>query len=133
MKWILIQGSLLAILGALMLVFSGIFLPVVILKKWGLLIFLFSLGLIAAGLIPYRRLQRLEIKPDQLILLEKGLIYKKAGDQEWQFSFDSIQSVDFVDNPWRYGILLRIENQWDVFLPYFTRRSYDELRNHLTE
>lgn len=128
----LFLGSILAILGALLLLYSGIALPVETLKKWGVLLFLISLGLIAAGLIPYRRLQRLELNPDQLVILEKGLIYKRAGVQEWQLPFDSIQSIDYVDNPWRYGILLHVENSWDIFLPYFTRRSYEELLRNLT-
>lgn len=128
----LFLGSILAILGAALLLYSGIALPVETLKKWGALLFLISLGLIAAGLIPYRRLQKLELNPDQLVILEKGLIYKRAGVQEWQLPFDSIQSIDYVDNPWRYGILLHIENRWDIFLPYFTKRSYEELLRNLT-
>lgn len=132
LKWVLFLGSFFAILGACLLLFSGIALPVDSLKKWGPLLFLLSLGLIAGGLIPYRRLQKLEVNPDQLVILEKGLIYKRAGVQEWQLPFDSIQSADYIDNPWRYGILLHVENSWDIFLPYFTKRAYEELAKNLT-
>lgn len=71
------------------------------------------------------------MKPDQLEILHQGLIYKRAGEQEWQLPFSSIQSVDYVDNPWRYGIVLHVENRWDLFLPYFTKRSFEELKNSL--
>lgn len=124
MKWRLFLGSFLAIAGACLILFAGIF----AVPKWGLLFFLFGIGLIALGLIPYRLLQRLELKPNELEILENGLIYRKKGMLEWQLPFGSIQDVSFYEDNWRYGIKLTVENSWELFLPYFTKRSCDILK-----
>ncbi len=131
LKWKLFIGTLLAITGASVIVLSGSFLSVEALKKWGLFLLLFSLSLIALGLIPYRRLQKLEIKPNELELLDHGLAYRKNGKVEWILPYSSITDLDYVEDPWRYGIRLKVEERWALFLPYFTRRSFESLKRDL--
>lgn len=127
LKWRLFLGSFFAICGASLILYAGVFAP----QKWGFLLFLFGMGLIALGLIPYRLLQRLEIKPNELELLEHGVIYRKRGEQQWQLPYGSIQRVVYFEDAWRYGIQLTVENHLELFLPYFTQRSCTVLQSAL--
>lgn len=91
------------------------------------MILIAGLGLIALGLIPYRRLQRLEVRPNELVISEHGLIYYKGGDLQWKLPYSSIQRLSFQETAWRYGIALDVEGRFDLFLPYFTKRSFQIL------
>jgi hypothetical protein len=133
LKWRLYLGSFLAGGGAFLLLFSSIYLSTSVLEKWGFLILILGLGLIAIGLIPYRKLQRLEVKPNELILSEHGLAYYKGGRLEWKLPYDSIRSVTFFESSWRYGIYLDVEGRFDLFLPFFTKRSFQILEQNFKD
>lgn len=130
LKWRLYLGSFLAGAGAFLLLFSSIYLSTSALEKWGFLILILGLGLIAVGLIPYRKLQRLEIKPNELILSEHGLAYYKGGSLQWKLPYASIHSMQFLESAWSYGIALDVEGRFDLFLPYFTKRSFQILEQN---
>lgn len=139
------RGSLLAGLGASLLFFSGIFAPEKILSRWGLIIFGISMLFIGMGLIPYRRLQRLELKPDEIRVFEdRTLHYFKKGQECFALPLADIQSVEWIDKGHIYGIGLRLKKVLpdleetinrsqkkvgaDLFLPFFSNRAYLELQ-----
>lgn len=127
LKWRLYLGTFLGGCGGVLLLLSSIYLSAQSLEKWGFLILMFGLGLIALGLIPYRKLQRLEVRPNELVISEHGLIYYKSGELQWKLPFASIHSLSFQETAWHYGIALNVEGRFDLFLPYFTRRSFQIL------
>lgn len=106
---------------------ASIYLSTQALEKWGFLILIAGIGLIASGLIPYRKLQRLEVRPNELVLSKHGLIYYKGGELQWKLPFSSIQRLSFQESAWSYGIALDVEGRFDLFLPYFTKRSFQIL------
>lgn len=148
------KGLILALLGIFPLVYAGTFASPTTLKTWGWLIFLASFLLITAGLLPYRRLSRLQTKPNELhcIGLEK-LDYYQNGKQVLSLAFSSIDHLTFIDAPHFFGIavflkrplsskmiisaptfdlrsfekLAKQAHQADAFFPYFSRRSFEEL------
>lgn len=133
LKWRLYLGSFLAGSGAFLLLISAIYLSPTALEKWGFLILIFGLGLIALGLIPYRKLQRLEVKPNELLVSEHGLAYYKGGSLQWKLPYSSIHSIQFLESAWSYGIGLDVEGRFDLYLPYFTKRSFEILEKNFKD
>jgi len=155
MRHVLFKGFSIAFVGILLLVLTGIYLPVTSLKAWGWLIFFFSLALIAWGLLPYRRLSRLQLKPDELIIANgDGLTYVSKGKKVLSFPLDSVRQISCINKPHYYGIAIYFKDsshspmtiyevavveklqrgrrkmkRGDLFFPYFNRRSYDELKD----
>lgn len=127
LKWRLYLGTFLGGCGAFILLISAISLPTQSLEKWGFMILIIGMSLIALGLIPYRKLQRLEVKPNELVISKHGLIYYKGGELQWKLPFSSIHRFSFQETAWSYGIVLDVEGRFDLFLPYFTRRSFQIL------
>lgn len=126
---LLFRGTLLATLGIALLIYAGLTLSVATLEHWGLPIFGISLALITAGLLPYKRLTRLEMHPHELLL---------TSDHEIRFfqkrtlcitlSWENIEKIAYVDHPSRYGIALWLKNpDSKVFFPFFSERSYHEM------
>lgn len=66
MKSTLLKGTFLAGIGILIIVLAGIFLPLQDMTIFGLPLYALGCGLIAFGLIPYRRLTALEKSPNEL-------------------------------------------------------------------
>ena len=81
--------------------------------------------------LPYRRLTRLEANPYQLRVngLESiGL--EKKGTTLWTIPLNQIEQWSFVEKgPW---MICTFKSKKEIFLPYFTRRSYDELMHWLS-
>jgi hypothetical protein len=149
-RHILFRGTLLAGIGALFLLISGIFLPPAILTFWGFPIFLLSVGLIACGLLPYRRLKRLEVNP-YILTLENGewIHFLVKGKPVFSIPYQSIASVEWMQKKYRYGIKILLKTplpkpllisnkkfnyenyhlncmkkyQCDLFFPYFSEQA----------
>lgn len=148
-KHTLIKGFALGALGILGLLYGGVFLPVGLMKTWGLLLFLVCLGLITIGLLPYRHLSLLQSKPNELRLSESALEFWSRGQSRLIIPVGSIERMDYVND----GIAVRIKKgekgkvvkyQSDLDLDryqvktkgaegadylfrYFSRRSFEEL------
>lgn len=144
----LLRGTGLAILGALLLL-AGAFLPARILGNWGALIFLLSMGLIAWGLIPYRRLKQLETIPHEIILDDHTLLFCWKREAVFQVPFSNIDKTAFISSGDVYGIgiwlsstsictynnfdLVHFQERsrkkfgCDLFLPYFSERTFESL------
>lgn len=158
MRQTLLRGSFLAGVGIFCLLLAGIFLPLSEMEMWGPLIFIFSLGLITWGLLPYKRLKRLEENPYEIAIEGEEWLHFSAG-QKLLFSIPicSIDHIIFIDQKNEYGVgvflkkplskKLRLENsnfdlvgfqersfkkyQCDLFLSYFSLRSFTSLQEYL--
>ncbi len=136
MRSTLFRGVGLALLGLTPLIYAGLFLPVTPLNRWGAPLFLLSMLLITWGLLPYRKLTRLEKKPDQLLIQENGTIeYYVRGILQLSMAQDEIDHVSYFHSPSKYGIALwRKASKQEIsplFFPYFSERSYRELESLL--
>ncbi len=149
------RGSLYAILGGALLLGFGAFSPPLFLSRWGLLIWCSALFLIAWGLIPYKRVAKLEEIPNRLILDGEKLSYFKGEKLCRQVDRKSIVSADFIEVNPLYGISLKVDpetkeqlpepsfmarvclkkvkaaHDYDLFFPYFSKRSARELQEWL--
>lgn len=141
-RYTLIRGTLIAGLGALLIVVTGIYLPVQEMQIWGLPILIMGLGLIAFGLMPYRRLSRLENSPNEVILFDDSFQFFSKGRKIYTVPFSSIDKTSLIDNGTDYGIAIWLKKSpeqkvivhdkklayarkgCDIFLPYFTERSF---------
>ncbi len=153
------RGGLLGGLGAVFLVTGGTIVPLAQLKIWGVPIFFLSLLFIGIGLYPYRQLCRLEVKPHSLSLIGALLLFEKSGRPLFKIPISVIDHFAYVEQEELYGIALYLkrplENKLvvldhrfdceafisdsathfegcDLFLPYFSQRSYEELKLTVT-
>lgn len=111
MRKTLRRGTLLAGIGVLALLFGGVFIPVEKMRIWGPFLFLFSLGMITWGLLPYKRLKRLEDKPSMLVVEGDGwLHYSVGGKPLFSIPIASIDRTVFIDRPSIYGIGVFLKN-----------------------
>jgi hypothetical protein len=144
MRFTLWKGSCLAGIGALLLLFGGTFVPLQQLKVWGFPIFISACALITWGLLPYRRLRTLETSPYVLTLPEeKWLCLSAKGKIMFKLPLESISHFKYLEFSHFYGIGIYLKNRsndqeivekskkWNLFLPYFSQRSYQTLKEHL--
>ena len=158
MHRLLWRGSCFAIAGAACLLIPGILMPPLLMGVWGLPTFILGMGLIAWGLIPYRRLRSLEENPYRLILVgETALTFTSKGKPLFTTPRKSIEEIRYFEKENTYGIALwlksplpeklQVENEsfdlngfrerskkvhgCDLFLPYFSQRSFTTLEDWL--
>ena len=125
----LIRRSLLFVLpGFLLLFYMGVFLKTSALEKWGLLGFALSFILISAGMIPYRRIIRLETTPHSLSFEKEGLCFTHAKKGTFVFPIDQIKAFHFVQRKGFYGIRLQLSGGKHFLLPYFSQKTFDALQ-----
>jgi hypothetical protein len=154
---ILLRASVLGGIGALLLVGGGAFIPPAQLALWGVPLVLLAIILIAGGMVPYRRLCKLELSPDRLEVTDVLLLFRKER-LALTIPFEAIESLSFVQTSSYYGVRiglkphpaqkLRIhlplgnaalrrgggkkgEIHWDLFLPFFSRESVLQLQTRL--
>lgn len=159
-KHILIKGFCIASIGIICLFIGGIFLSPPILQKWGWLLFLLSLGLITLGLLPYRRIVRLQLKPNEITLIDaEQLTFFSRGRKKLTIPLQSIAKIEFIENPLHYGIAVFLKHPTPhpiivhespqelkkmrkkgeknggahLFFPYFNRHAYEELIDWISE
>jgi hypothetical protein len=154
LRFVLFRGTFLAGVGSLFLFYGGLFLPVSMLNTWGILIFCVGLGLITLGLLPYRRLRRLEMQPYQL-KVDNGhfLHFLSKGRLILSIPLCAIEKTLYIEKEHLYGIGIVLKHPppervvvhdpsfqmvkyqrksqkrygCDLFIPYFSRRSYSDL------
>lgn len=148
------RGAPLAVLGASIIIIGGTLLPLAALKIWGIPLFFLALILISIGWLPYRKLQRLELKPNTLEYDGEFLVYFQNGKGLFKIPILSIEKVDSLENESHYGLRIwlkepipdkirvlqrgfnyesymnRSGNRFgcDLFLPYFTQRNVEEIK-----
>lgn len=152
---ILLRGTLLASLGMLLLISAAAWVPESILKYWGLPIVIAGGALVTIGLLPYRKLVRMENKPNELILNENSSIqWIERGRPCFTIPCASIAKTEFLENKSDYGIGIWLKHplpekiiihrigsnlsRWshkecDIFLPYLTERAFKEMKEFQSE
>lgn len=153
MKRTLFMGFFIAFIGILGLLLGGVFLSLSTLQIWGWTLFLLSLGFITWGLLPYRRLSRLQLKPNEfsLVDLDHVAFYAK-GNKIMTIPLRSIGRLSYISHSTLYGVAFWLKPKpasplivhqnpqevqalqqkgrrlgADLFFPYFNQRAYDEL------
>ncbi len=132
--------------GALLLVISGIFFPLPILRMWGPWIFFSSLLLLAAGWYPYRQVRRLEQSPHAIETEEHRVVFCYYQREYLYLPYEEIRSIEWGESGSCYGFVLTmnqpISEIWErrlgsplqapvqraqsLFLPFFSYRSFQE-------
>lgn len=154
-KATLIRGSCLGFIGITCWLFGALFLPLSVLANWGWLFLLIGGAFITFGLLPYRKLTRLENKPHEIIVTDlEELYFSMQGTLIFKVALDKIEELAYLDDDVRYGIGLWIKepsknlvilhpsldlNSYlkdcqkryfcDLYCPYFSKRSYQELED----
>ncbi|MEC7838708.1 MAG: hypothetical protein VX777_01565 [Chlamydiota bacterium] len=154
MRRALIKGSLIAGSGVLLLAYCGAFIPPESLQIWGLPVLFAGGTLITMGLLPYRRLRRMESQPSELIVVDgKYIQYINDGKQVYSIPMQSIERYDYVETDTEYGIAVLLKDspqekivvhdrKFDmeshqkkskekygchIFIPYFSRRAFTRI------
>lgn len=153
MRSIIMRGTFLAILGAAILLYAGVFLSLDALSILGLPLLLFSGGLLTLGLLPYRKLTSLEKKPDELVMDHSNLSYFLRGKPTLTIPRTIVEKYSYIDRGNTYGIGVWLKHPapekiivrnsqfdagWfeqasrtkygcDLFFPYFTERAMQAL------
>lgn len=160
MRKTLMRGTVLGGIGALTLLYAGIFLPLQQMKMWGPILFLFGLGMITWGLFPYKRLKRLEEKPNRLDIEGDDWLHFSAGEKSlFSIPMVAIDHLTYIEKSHSYGIGLFLKNPipqkiiindsnvdiekfiqssrkqygCDLFLSYFSQRSYEMLNGFVQQ
>lgn len=152
----LFKGTLFASLGAFLILYGGIFVPVAELTTWGLPLLLAGGTLITLGLRPYQRLSYLERKPNVLTISQEDLQFTTRGKLTLTIPWVSIEKITYVESRTEYGIRIHLKHplpekimvhnprfnssrfqkdsrkkqQCDLFFPYFSRNAYKQLSEH---
>lgn len=103
---LLLRGTILGCCGALLLCISS----------WDVLTFFVSLVLISFGMIPLRRIERIERMPHTLCMDGGDLVYTKPGKLPIRIRCENLSYEESGD---RYGIRCG-----KFFFPYFSERSF---------
>lgn len=143
-RYVLLRGTVIASIGVGFLLSTGIFFPIVMLGKWGFLIWMASLSFIALGLIPYRRLSRLETHPYELKIINSSLcVLSLKGKTILSFPLQAVSKMEYLSDHHLYGIgiwlyssstfsdLLKKPSRFSdcsLFLPYFSLNSFKQIK-----
>jgi len=152
---VLFRGTVLGGMGGLLLLMGGVFIPLSLLKIFGLPLLIVAIFLITKGLLPYRRLCQMETKPNEIVLLgDDHLKFSMLGKHILTVPKSSIDEVKYIEKDNDYGIALWLkqtapekivihrqtfeigkyqqESQknhgCDLFFPFFNRHAYNTLR-----
>lgn len=148
----LLRGSAIAGVGALIILLTGTLIPPHEMEYWGWPSLITSLGLITLGLLPYRRLCALEDNPNILVLTSDGIIYYHRQRKRLTLPFKSIEKIEYLQDQNLYGIGIWLKEdaapptihdplfnanshqkrarklfKTDLLLPFFTERVCNEL------
>jgi len=155
---LLLRGTLLGALAVFLLIFGGIFIPETLLAQVGLPLFFISFGSMTLGLLPYRKLKKLELRPHEIVICnQKEFLFAWEGTPSFTVPFASIEWLESVVTDSYYGIAIKIKSpceekialldggfdlgkyvnkcrksySCDIFLPYFTQRGLQELKEFI--
>jgi hypothetical protein len=146
-KKTLFRGSFLAGIGIFFLIYGGVFLDVSQLNSWGWIIYAVGIGLIAYGLIPYRKLCALENSPNELVIEDNTLSYFSKKKPVFSLACSDINEFNYIDSQTPYGIAILLNQPMEnkiiiynqkaantvfsgvpiLFLPYFSKRTCERL------
>lgn len=143
------RGSILGIAGALLLVIGGTIIPLEQLTLWGGPFFLLGLFFIALGLVPYKKLAHLQLKPHEIHTHNGQLTFLKQGKPLFHLDCRSIAKIAYLEKEHLYGVGIWLKRpleknslffqkkkrvsgsglmqECDLFLPFFTQKTAEEL------
>lgn len=123
---------------------------------WGVPIAFISILLIALGLIPYRRLTRLQLHPDKIEMEREYLIYHLRERPRFRLARSTIKEFSYIGNKRGCGVGVKLHSSfdekiavidprfdmqgflaqsqrrgYDLFFPFFSARAALELRDWL--
>lgn len=150
----LIRGTFFASLGVLALIVATTYMSVEYMMTWGILLLLIGGGLMVYGLIPYRKLNRMENEPSELMLIDDEYLQLITfGKQQYTIPLSMIKKSSYIEKGNEYGIGLwftqdpknkaivhnrrldidsmikksQQKYECDLFIPYFGRRAFTRL------
>lgn len=153
----LLKGTLLALIGAGAMVCAGTGIGAEKLSQWGWLIYSAGFGLIAWGLIPYRRLSSLEMQPHRLVINSSGdWLFSYKGKLLLGISGEALDRISYSQSAKNYGIKVHLKrpitekiklysqglalrqirtlartHNCDLFFPFFSKRTFMQLEQEL--
>lgn len=149
MRTTLLRGALFSGSGAFIILLGGVLLPLSQLEIWGMPILFTGLLLVFVGMTPYRRLAKLEVNPYVLQIDSEKLSLNKENRPLFSLFLKHISSLEYIEKKNIYGIAFKIKRpieesvqifdarfiaqalkegiEADLFLPYFSKRSFEEL------
>lgn len=149
----MLQGTAIALCGVLVIVYFGSFVRPENLQYIGLPILFLGGFLIALGLIPLRRLSKLDRNPDEVAMTSKYFHYLQGGSPILTIPIREIELIRYEESSARYGITISLKQKSgggavvhakrfnlqrfikrsrrktgaDLFFPFFARRSFSRL------
>lgn len=130
-RFFVFRGTILGAMGAMLLLLGVIFFPAPQLSYFGGPLFILAGGLMTWGLLPYRKLCRLELSPFELTLMDDEVRYYSKKEHILSIAVKDIRVISYVDRKRHYGITLKLQCGKNHFFPYFTERSYSLLKARL--
>lgn len=151
---ILVKSNLIALPGVILIFAAGTWLAPLQLSSWGWAIVLLGFALIAFGLIPYKRIHRLQLQPHEIILNENSLQFAATGNSSFTVPYTAIREVNYIAKGGIYGIGIFLTEDikekvcvhdtnlhigayqedskarfgCDLYLPYFHQKSFNKLK-----
>lgn len=116
---LLLRGLLFSSVGGLLLLGMGTFAREEILTVWGLPSFALGIFLIALGMIPYRRMTKLETHPHQILFDREALTFISNKGNNATIPYRDITKIRYFEGKTRYGLWLDRKEASPIFLPFF--------------
>lgn len=142
----LLRGTLLGAVGVALLLFATFYHPSHTIR-WGVAFVLVFILLVSMGLIPYRRLARLQTHPDELHLGVGSFTYIHRQTPFVTLSVEAVKDVRWIEVGELYGIGIDIDEipgpaqpfatlsrrraGCDLFFAYFSETSFREFKEYL--
>lgn len=123
----LLKSTLAGLLGALILVCATLFLPIQELEFWGPILGLIALFLIGFGFRPFLKIKKLDSKPIALRLGKDHIYWKNIS-----IVTKNIESLRYIESE-DYGIEITSKAGQKLFLPYYSKRTYEEVSDYLND
>lgn len=135
-KQLLWRGTIVAVGGALILIFCGIFCPTQVLTQWGWAIFAFAIFLIIIGQLPYKKVCSLENEPSSFLINDQNeCLYFEKGIIQRHFNFDHVEKFSYCQRGGFFGLpglSVHFKNQkTDLFFPFFSLKTCTRLQDFL--
>ncbi len=135
----------------MLIMLGGTLLPLALLKIWGAPLFCVGMTCISIGLLPYRKLTRLQLKPHAIHSSGHELIFLKSGKPLFKVLLGSLEKIEYLEKEETYGLGLWLKRPveakvkvlqprfnfsrftqrsmeefegCDLFLPYFSKHAY---------
>ncbi|MFT4553782.1 MAG: hypothetical protein ACI9S8_002424 [Chlamydiales bacterium] len=152
---LLIKANLIALPGIILIIAAGIWLPPTQLSSWGWALVLLGFAFVALGMIPYKRLFKLQMQPHEIIVNEDSLHFAAKGKSSFTIPLEAIKKIEYLAKGKVYGIRVFLRENikkkvcvhdtelhieafqedsktrfdCDLFLPYFHENSFKKLQS----